>query len=168
MRTRHRRLVAGLAGAAVLVGVCGAPTTQVTEAAFTDREAGTATITAFRVPAPTITACTITNNGAGMFQNVRLVWTSPYGATGVRLTLSQGTTTDTVPAGSISTTGPVNGLYTHTAVLNQSLLVSLISNLFGSTTTMRVTNLLSGTSWVSVAATRQLTIAFAGTGATCT
>lgn len=164
----RRRVLAGVAGAALLTGVAITPAAHETDAAFTDAEQATATITAFRVPAPTITACTISNNALGVFQSVTLIWTSPYPASGVRLTLIQGATTSVVPAANITTTGPVGGLYTHTAALSQALFVSLISNLLGSTTTLSVTNLLAGTSWVSVAATRQLSVALLGLGATCT
>lgn len=165
---RRHRVLAGVAGAALLVGVGLTPAAQVTDAAFTDPEYASTTITAFRVPDPTITACNIANNGLGIFQSVTLIWTSPYPANGVRLTLTQGTTTAVVPASNITTSGPSAGLYTYTAVLNQALLVSLISNLLGSTTTLTVNNLLTGTSWVSAGATRQLSIALLGLGATCT
>ena len=167
VRRRHR-ILAGVAGVALLFGVGMAPVTQVTDAAFTDSEYGRATITAFRVPAPTVIACAVTNNVLGVFQSVRIDWTSPYPASGVRLTLTQGATTATVPAANISTSGPAAGLYTHTAVLTQALLTSLISNLLGSTTTLTATNLLVGTTWVSVGTTRQLSIALLGLNASCT
>lgn len=167
VRRRHRAL-AGVAGVALLVGIGMAPIAQVTDAAFTDPEHGQATITAFRVPTPTITACVVTNNGLGVFQSVRIDWTSPYPATGVRLTLTQGATTAVVPASNITTTGPAAGLYTHSAVLTQALLTSLISNLLGSTTTLTATNLLAGTTWVSAGASRQLSVALLGLNASCT
>jgi hypothetical protein len=165
---RRQRILAGLAGMTLLVGVGWAPTVQTTDAAFTDPEYARTTITAFQVPAPTITACTVANNGLGVFQSVTLVWTSPYPANGVRLTLTQGATVATVPAANITTSGPAGGLYTHTAVLTQSVLTSLISNLLGSTTTMTATNLLSGTTWVSAGSSRQLSIALLGLNASCT
>lgn len=167
VRRRHR-ILAGVAGVALLFGVGLAPVTQVTDAAFTDSEHGRATITAFRVPAPTIIGCAVANNVLGVFQSVRIDWTSPYPASGVRLTLTQGATTATVPAANISTSGPAGGLYTHSAVLTQALLTSLISNLLGSTTTLTATNLLVGTTWVSTGATRQLSIALLGLNASCT
>lgn len=166
-RRRHRTL-AGIAGVALLFGLGMAPAAQVTDAAFTDSDYGRATITAFRVPAPSILACGVTNNGLGIFQSVRIDWTSPYPAAGTRLTLTQGATTATVPAGNITTSGPAAGLYTHSAVLTQALLTSLLSNLLGSTTTLTATNLLVGTSWVSAGASRQLSIALLGLNATCT
>lgn len=167
VRRRHR-ILAGVAGMALLIGVGTAPAAQVTDAAFTDSEYGRATITAFTVPPPTVIACAVTNNGLGIFQSVRIDWTSPYPATGVRLTLTQGATTATVPAGNITTSGPAAGVYTHSAVLTQALLTSLISNLLGSTTTLTATNLLVGTSWVSAGSSRQLSIALLGLNASCT
>lgn len=165
---RRRRILAGLVGATLLLGVGLAPTAQTTDAAFTDPEYSRTTITAFRVPAPTIIACAVTNNVLGVFQSVRLDWTSPYPAAGTRLTLTQGATTAVVPASNITTTGPAAGLYTHSAVLTQALLTSLISNLLGSTTTMTATNLLAGTTWVSAGSSRQLSIALLGLNASCT
>lgn len=165
---RRRRLLAGIAGATLLIGLGSAQTAQTTDAAFTDPEYARTTITAFRVPAPTIIACAVTNNGLGIFQSVRLDWTSPYPASGTRLTLTQGATTAPVPAANITTSGPAAGLYTHSAVLSQALLTSLISNLLGSTTTMTATNLLAGTTWVSAGSSRQLSIALLGLNASCT
>ena len=165
----RRRVLGGVAGALLLIGVGLTPPAQVTDAAFTDREYSTATFRAFTVPAPTITSCTAVNNGLGIFQSVTLVWTSTYPATGVSLTLTQGSTTATVPAANITTTGPAaGGVYTHTAVLTQGLLASLLTNLLGSTTTMTARNLLVGTTWVSAGATRQLAVGALGVGSSCT
>lgn len=169
MTPRTRRTLAGLAGLALLIGVAAAPPAQLTEAQFTDPEyASSSAFTAATLATPTITACTIQNNGLGVFQSVTLTWTSPYVAANVRLTATSGTTTGTVPAANITSSGPVGGLYTYTATLNQALLTSLVSNLLGSTTTLAVTNLLPGTTWVSPAATRRLTIALLGLNASCT
>ncbi|MFJ4222721.1 hypothetical protein [Microbacterium sp. NPDC089695] len=164
-----RRLLAGILGLSLAVGGWGIASLPQTDAYFTDIEyTASGTFTAFVVPAPTITSCTVALNGLGIFQSVTLVWTSPYPANGVRLTLTQGATTAVVPAANITTTGPTGGLYTHTAVLNQGLLVSLIANLLGSTTTMTVNNLLVGTSWISAGASRQLAVGALGIGGTCT
>ncbi|KAA0962777.1 hypothetical protein FQ142_05580 [Microbacterium sp. ANT_H45B] len=164
----RRRMLGGVAGALLLIGVGLTPPAQVTDAAFTDREYSSATFGAFTVPAPTITSCTTVNNGLGIFQSVTLVWASPYPATGVSLTLTQGATTATVPAANITTTGPVSGSYTHTALLTQGLLSSLLTNLLGSTTTMTARNLLAGTTWVSAGASRQLAVGALGVGSSCT
>ncbi|MFJ4174885.1 hypothetical protein [Microbacterium sp. NPDC089696] len=164
-----RRLLAGILGLTLFAGVGLLGSARSTEARFTDVEfTSSGTFTAFTVPVPTITGCTATVNGLGIFQSVTLVWTSPYPANGVRLTLVQGTTTAVVPASNITTTGPTGGLYTHTAVLSQGLLVSLLANLLGSTTTMTVNNLLVGTSWISAGASRQLAVGALGIGASCT
>lgn len=165
---RRHRLLAGVAGVALLVGVGLTPAAQMTDAAFTDPEYGRTTITAFQVPAPTVIACAVTNNGLGVFQSVRIDWTSPYPAAGTRLTVTQGATSATLPAANITTSGPAAGLYTHSAVLTQALLTSLISNLLGSTTTLTATNLLAGTTWVSAGSSRQLSIALLGLNASCT
>jgi hypothetical protein len=166
---RRRRLLAGALGLSLLAAGGTVATVQSTEAWFTDTEfVASGTFTAFRVPVPTITGCTAVNNALGIFESVTLVWTSPYPANGVRLTLQQGTTTAVVPAANITTTGPSNGLYTHTAFLNQGLLVSLLANLLGSSTTMTVNNLLVGTSWVSVGAVRTLNVGALGIGSSCT
>lgn len=152
----------------LLIGIGLTPAAQVTDAAFTDSEYSTATFSAFTVPVPTITACNPVNNGLGIFQSVTLVWTSPYPAAGVSLTLTQGSTTATVPAANITTTGPASGVYTHTALLTQGLLASLLTNLLGSTTTMTARNLLVGTTWVSTGASRQLAVGALGIGSSCT
>lgn len=163
------RLLAGILGLTLFAGIGLLSAAGHTQARFTDTEyTSSGTFTAFTVPVPAITACTVTNNGLGIFQSVTLVWTSPYPANGVRLTLTQGATTAVVPAANITTTGPTGGLYTHTAVLSQGLLASLLTNLLGSTTTITANNLLVGTSWVSAGASRQLSIGVAGLGSTCT
>jgi hypothetical protein len=168
-RASRRRLLAGILGVSVLTGASALAGAQQVDARFTDLEyAASSTFTSFTVPPATITACTITNNALGIFQSVTLVWTSIYPASGVRLTLTQGATTAVVPASNISTSGPSGGVYTHTAVLSQTLLSSLITNLLGSTTTLTVNNLLAGTAWVSVGVSRQLSMTLAGLGATCT
>ncbi|MFK0403584.1 hypothetical protein ACIQTT_14720 [Microbacterium sp. NPDC090225] len=166
---KRRRILAGILGLSMLAAGGTVATAQSTEALFTDTEfVASGTFTAFRVPVPTITGCTAVNNALGIFESVTLVWTSPYPVNGVRLTLQQGATTAVVPAANITTTGPVGGVYTHTAFLNQGLLVSLLANLLGSSTTMTVNNLLAGTSWVSVGATRTLAVGALGIGSSCT
>ncbi|GAT73872.1 hypothetical protein [Microbacterium hydrocarbonoxydans] len=169
--TGWRKVIAGLAGALVLLGAAVVPPTQTTEAAFTDAEHATATFAATTLETPVITSCTpqtLNVIGVGLvFQSVTLVWTAPYPVAGVKLTATSGANTGTVPASNISTSGPVNGTYTHTAVLSQALLTSLVTNLLGSTTTLAVTS-VAGTSWTSPAATRRLTIALLGLNPTCT
>lgn len=169
VHSSRRRLLAGILGVSVLAGASAVAGAQQVDARFTDLEyAASGTFTSFTVPPATITACTITNNAVGIFQSVTLVWTSIYPASGVRLTLTQGATTAVVPASNIATSGPSGGVYTHTAVLSQTLLSSLLTNLLGSTTTLTVNNLLVGTAWVSAGVSRQLSIGLAGLGSTCT
>lgn len=174
MTPRKRRMLAGLAGVSALAGVAVLPFAQLTEAQFTEAQfidadyASSTTFTASTLATSVITSCTVANNGLGVFQSVTLTWTSPYVAANVHLTATSGATTGTVPAASISSSGPVGGLYTYSATLNQALLTSLVSNLLGSTTTLTVTNLLPGTNWVSPAVTRKLTIALLGLNASCT
>lgn len=173
MTSWKRRLLAGIAGLAVLTAVAVIPTAQLTEAQFTDTEyTGPATFTSTALVTPSITGCTIQNLsviGVGLvFQSVTLTWTSTYPSTNMHLTATSGTTTGTVPAGNISASGPVSGVYSYSATLNQALLTSLVSNLLGSTTTLTLTSVLPGTSWVSPATTRKLTIGLLGLGATCT
>lgn len=168
-RASRRRLLAGILGVSVLAGASAVAGVHPVDARFTDPEyTASGTFSSFTVPPATITGCTVTNNALGLFQSVTLVWTSIYPASGVRLTLTQGATTAVVPASNISTSGPSGGVYTHTAVLSQTLLSSLITNLLGSTTTLTVNNLLAGTAWVSVGVSRQLSMTLAGLGATCT
>lgn len=165
----RRRLLAGILGASLLVAAGATTSIPRTDARFTDAErSASGAFSAFTVPAPSITGCTVTLNALGVFQSVRLVWTSPYPANGVRVTLVQGASTAVVPSANITTTGPVGGLYTHAAVLSQGLLVSLLANLLGSSTTITVNNVLVGTSWVSAGAVRVLAIGALGIGGSCT
>lgn len=166
----RRRLLRGLAavvGFAVLVSALTVRSAvPPTDAAFADAEYTRATFTGFTVPVPTITSCTI-QNSLGVFQSATLVWTSPYPGSGVRLNLTIGGSTVTVPAVNISTTGPSAGLYTHTSVLTSSLLSGLLGTILNVDTTMTVQNLLSGSLWVSVGASRVLRVQLLG-ATTCT
>lgn len=164
-----RRFLVGVVGLSLLVAGGAVATASSTDARFTDTEqTASGTFRSFLVPPPTITACTPVNNGLNIFQSVTLVWTSPYPASGVRLTLTQGATTAVVPASNITTSGTTGSVYTHTAVLTQGLLASLLTHLLGSTTTMTVTNLLPGTTWVSAGVSRQLAVGALGIGSACT
>ena len=164
-------MLAGLAGLLVLAGAAVVPTAQQTDAAFTDAEHASATFAATTLATPVITSCTtqtVSVIGVGLvFQSATIVWTAPYPVAGVKLTATSGANSGTVPPSNISTTGPVNGTYTHTAVLSQALLTSLVTNLLGSTTTLAVTS-VAGSAWTSPAATRKLTIALLGLNPTCT
>lgn len=170
-RGMRRRVAAAVLGASVLVGVAAAPSAGLTEAAWTDAERATAPASALTLSTPVITGCTVQNLnviGVGLvFQSVTLTWTSLYPLANTRLTATSGTTTGTVPSANITASGPVAGVYSYSATLNQALLTSLVSNLLGSTTTLTVTSVM-GTNWASPGATRKLTIALLGLNATCT
>ncbi|MFS0854138.1 hypothetical protein [Microbacterium sp. 179-I 3D4 NHS] len=162
-------MVAGAVGLSVLVGALGAAGVPATEARFTDAEHTTSsTFTALRLATSTITGCTVQNNGLGGFQSVTLSWTSPHPPAWVRLTLTQGATSAVVPAANISSSGPVGGLYSYTATLSITTLGALLANLLGGTTTLAVTNVHPGSSWVSPAVSRRLTIGALGLNSTCT
>lgn len=167
----RRRVTAAVLGFSVLIGVAAAPSAGLTEAAWTDAELATSPASALTLSAPTITGCTIQNLsviGVGLvFQSVTLTWTSAYPLANVRLTATSGANSGTVPSANISSSGPVSGLYTYSATLNQALLTSLVTNLLGSTTTLTASNVM-GTNWVSAGASRRLTIGALGLGATCT
>lgn len=164
-----RRMLAGVAGLSVLAGLAILPSAEMTDAQFTDSEyAASTTFTAQSLVAPVITGCTVANNGLGIFQSVTLTWTALYPLASVRLTATSGTTTGTVASANITASGAVGGVYSYSATLNQALLTSLVSNLLGSTTTLTVISLIPSTSWVSLGATRKLTIALLGLNAACT
>nr|WP_201471320.1 hypothetical protein [Microbacterium hydrocarbonoxydans] len=85
---RHR-VLAGVAGVALLASVAITPAAQVTDAAFTDREYATATFAAFDVPEPVssqVPGCTAQSGLAGLNPTVRIYWRVPAGATGLSLT----------------------------------------------------------------------------------
>nr|WP_314841217.1 hypothetical protein [uncultured Microbacterium sp.] len=169
----RRRVIAGAAGIALLMGVGAVPPAQQTDAYFTDTEyIAASTFTAATLQPSVVTACTIQNLsviGLGLvFQSVTLTWTSPHPPSMVKLTLSNATQTGVVPAASISSSGPVNGIYSYSTTLSQALLESLVGNLLGSTTTLTVTNVVPNSSWTSTPVTRTLTIALLGLLARCT
>lgn len=84
-----RRVLAGVAGVALLVGVGLAPTAQITDAAFTDAEHGRATITALNVPEPVSSqtpGCVASSGLLGVNPVVTIYWRVPVGATGYSVT----------------------------------------------------------------------------------
>ncbi|WP_431071174.1 hypothetical protein [Microbacterium phyllosphaerae] len=90
-RRRHR-VLAGVAGVALLVGIGIAPTAQVTDAAFTDPESGRATITAFDVPEPVSSqtpGCVASSGLLGANPIVTIYWRVPVGVTGYSLTTTE-------------------------------------------------------------------------------
>lgn len=86
---RRRRALAGIAGAAMLVGVGLTPGAQITDAAFTDPELSSATITAFDVPEPVSSqtpGCVAQSGLLGVNPTVTIYWRVPAGVTGYSLT----------------------------------------------------------------------------------
>lgn len=89
-RTRGRRVMAGVIGVAVLIGVGMLPTAQLTDAAFTDSEHATATLTSYDVPEPVSNAtpaCTATGL-LNLAPTVKIWWKLPDGAAVAGYTLA--------------------------------------------------------------------------------
>lgn len=166
-RSRLRRAVL----AALVVAGCAAallwPRPAMTDASYTDGEhAASGTVTAATLSNPSNMTCTVKKT-AGVFTSVTIGWQSAYPLTatvgGITvLTASSSVKTSTVTGVSSSGTGP----YTYTVTLDQSLLLSLVTNLLGSTTTFTVKN-TAGTNWASASLTKTLTMSLAGLNATC-
>jgi len=154
-RTRApRRLLAGLAGIALLGGVVLAPSVQATEASWSDAEAGAAPFAATTLQPPTITACnvgTLLNLGL-VFTGVTIRWTSPYGAQNVQLSIND----VLIPASNVTQSG--TGPYVYEASLTANLLQSLLGGLLGSANTVEVVTVLPDVGWRSIAATRTLEV----------
>ncbi|WP_407357856.1 hypothetical protein LTA6_002243 [Microbacterium sp. LTA6] len=147
--SRHRML-AGVIGAILLVGISLAPSAQVTDAAFTDSEHTTATLTAATLETPVVTSCTVTSF-LGTFTGFTIVWTSPYVKANERLSINN----VTVAPANITQSGA--GPYTYTSTISSGLLNTLLGSLLGSTNTVRV-EAIAGTSWASQAATKTLSV----------
>lgn len=166
---RHRPLIAALAILAVLIACGAGPGVQRTDAAWADSEFGAGTFTAATLSSPTNMTCTVANAPPLFltFQSVTITWVSAYAwapASGPKSTLTASSSTKTSTVTGVTTTG--TGPYTHSVTLNQALLESLVTNLLGSTTTFKVTN-VAGTNWVSSSQTKTLTMTLAGLGAAC-
>jgi hypothetical protein len=146
-----RRLTAGLAGLALLIGLAIAPPVQQTEAYFTDSEYATATFTGITLATPVITSCTVTSF-LGTFTGVTIVWTSPNDKIFQRLMIK----TVVVDQANITQSG--TGPYTYTSVISSGLLNTLLGSLLGATNPVKV-DTFAGTQWVSPgAATRTLSV----------
>lgn len=86
---RGRRILAGVAGAALLLGMGVAPTAQMTEAAFTDGDYARTEITALDVPEPVSSqtpGCVASSGLLGVNPVVTIYWRVPVGVTGYSLT----------------------------------------------------------------------------------
>ncbi|UXW85155.1 hypothetical protein NFX31_13155 [Microbacterium azadirachtae] len=166
-RSRLRRAVLAM----LVVAGCAAallwPRPAMTDASYTDGEyAASGTVTAATLSNPSNMTCTV-QKSLGVFTSVTIGWHSAYPLTttvgGITvLTASSSVKTSTVTGISSSGTGP----YTYTVTLDQNLLLSLVTNLLGSTTTFTVKN-AAGTNWTSTSLTKTLTMSLAGLNATC-
>ncbi|CAH0155970.1 hypothetical protein SRABI76_00912 [Microbacterium oxydans] len=148
---RSRRLLAGVVGLAVLVGVAALPSVQMTEARFTDSEYSTASFTASTLETPVITSCTVTSF-LGSFTGLTITWTSPYLKVQERLSINA------VAVDNANVTQTGSGPYTYSATISSTLLNTLLGSLLGSSNTVRVESIYAGTSWASPAATKTLSV----------
>lgn len=152
MKTPMRsRVLAGAVGLAVLVGVASSPSVQPTDAAFVDSEYAAGSFTAARLATPVISSCSVTSL-LGTFTGFTITWTSPYLKVQQRLSINNVVVDNTNVAQ--SGTGP----YTYSATISSGLLNTLLGSLLGSTNAVKVESIYAGTSWVSPAATRSLSV----------
>jgi hypothetical protein len=103
---KGRRLVAGAAGFALLLGLSTAPPVQMTESAWVDSEHAAATVSAMTIPAP-VASCGLLGLGS-----VRVSWTAVPGATGYIVHYGSGAGTSASVGASVTTrnlTGIVTG-----------------------------------------------------------
>ncbi len=150
-RPTRARIVAGALGIVVLVGVASTPAVQVTDAAFTDSEYATRTFTAATLAAPVVTSCTVTSF-LGTFTGFTITWTSPY------LTVQQRLSINNVVVDNSNVTQSGSGPYTYSSTISSGLLNTLLGSLLGSSNAVKVETIYAGTSWVSPAATRTLSV----------
>lgn len=149
-RSVRSRILAGSVGLAVLVGIATAPGGQETDAAFTDSEYAAGSFAAATLATPVVTSCTVTSL-LGTFTGFTITWTSPYLKVQQRLSVNNVAVDNT----NVSQSG--TGPYTYSATLTSGLLNTLLGSLLGSTNTVKVES-IAGTSWVSPAATRSLSV----------
>lgn len=163
-RPALRRLLAGLAGFALLGGVVLAPSAQDTEAAWTDAEVGAAQFTAATMAAPTVTSCTVQTAVLGLqFRSVTISWTSSYPEQYNALTVRPpGGAAVAVDESNIVVSGPTNGSFSYTSVLTLELLENLLGNLLGGQSILSVVEHYPESSWVSPETTRTLSISALG------
>jgi hypothetical protein len=150
-RPARSRILAGAVGLAVLVGVASAPAVQMTDAAFTDSEYAAGSFTAATLASPVVTSCTVTSF-LGTFTGFTITWTSPY------LKVQQRFSINNVVVDNTNVTQSGSGPYTYTSTISSGLLNTLLGSLLGSTNAVKVETVYAGTSWVSPAATRSLSV----------
>lgn len=151
MRSGRRRILAGAVGAVILVGVASFPPVELTEARFTDSEYAAGSFTAATLTAPVVTSCTVTSF-LGTFTGFTITWTSPY------LKVQQRFSINNVIVDNTNVTQTGTGPYTYTSTISSGLLSTLLGSLLGSTNAVKVESIYAGTSWVSPAATRSLSV----------
>lgn len=145
-----RRVLAGAAGLALLVGAALLPPVPLTEARFTDTEHTAASLQASTLATPVITSCTVTSF-LGTFTGFTIAWTSPYAKAQQRLSVNA------VAVDNAGVTQSGTGPYSYSTTVSSSALNTLLGSLLGSSNTVRVQT-IAGTSWVSPAATRTLSV----------
>ncbi|MFK3678277.1 hypothetical protein ACI2IP_11120 [Microbacterium sp. NPDC090218] len=150
-RSARVRILAGVAGLAVLLGIASTPAAQMTDAAFTDSEYAAGSFTAATLATPVITSCTVTNL-LGTFTGFTITWTSPY------LKAQQRFSINNVVVDNTNVTQSGAGPYTYSSTISSGLLNTLLGSLLGSTNAVKVETIYAGTSWVSPAATRSLSV----------
>ncbi|MDT0157476.1 hypothetical protein Q9R19_07570 [Microbacterium sp. ARD32] len=163
---RHRMLAAGVGVLCVTAALIGPAHPVPTEGAWASGQVAKTAISAAQLTAPTITSCTVSTVsvlGIGLvFKDVTVKWKSPYETSNQRVYF--GTALGTKAP---TRTGPVEGVYTYSVTYDSDLLRSLVSNLLGSSTPIRV-QAQYGADWVSPAATKTLKIALLGLSPSCT
>lgn len=150
-RPARTRILAGAVGLSVLVGVATSPAVQMTDAAFTDSEYASGSFTAATLASPVVTSCTVTSF-LGTFTGFTITWTSPY------LKVQQRFSINNVVVDNTNVTQSGSGPYTYTSTISSGLLNTLLGSLLGSTNAVKVETVYAGTSWVSPAATRSLSV----------
>jgi hypothetical protein len=150
-RPARTRILAGVVGLAVLVGVASSPAVQMTDAAFTDSEYAAGSFTAATLASPVVTSCTVTSF-LGTFTGFTINWTSPY------LKVQQRFSINNVVVDNANVTQSGSGPYAYTSTISSGLLNTLLGSLLGSTNAVKVETVYAGTSWVSPAATRSLSV----------
>ena len=150
-RNARARILAGVVGLALLVGVGSSPAVQMTDAAFTDSEYATGSFTAATLATPVVTSCTVTSF-LGTFTGFTITWTSPYPKVQQRFSINN----VVVDNANVTQTG--SGPYTYSSTISSGLLNTLLGSLLGSTNAVKVEATYSGTSWASAPATRSLSV----------
>lgn len=165
-----RRVLSGLIGTALLATVVFVPATQITDAAFTDIEHGTAQVTATTLLAPVIIDTPLCQRpplvGGGDLFTIRWRWpsaTPPYStftpATNVRWKVG---TTDAVV---VASSGP-DGQGRYSTTFSTGLLGGLVGGLLGANIPIEMRSVTQN--WTSNGASRLVYNAPLAAGVSCT